>query len=52
MHVFDGKKCAGTVYYNANDCVSDYTLLDSNGATLWASVDAATPEKTTNATTR
>jgi hypothetical protein len=50
MHVFDGKKCAGTVSYNANDCVSSYTLLDSRGATLWASAGVAIPEKSTNVT--
>jgi hypothetical protein len=48
MLAFDGKKCTGTVSYNANDCVSSYTLLDSRGATLWASAGVAMPEKSTN----
>jgi hypothetical protein len=50
MFALDGKKCTGTVSYNANDCVSSYNLLDSSGAALWASAGVAIPEKTTNVT--
>jgi hypothetical protein len=48
MLFFDGKKCTGTVSYNANDCVISYNLLDSRGATLWASAGVAISEKSTN----
>lgn len=36
-NAFDGKQCRGTVSYNANDRVTGYNILDSDGDRLWVS---------------